>query len=269
MSALLTFLTFAVSLMQPVSAAMPRYEEHLLPENSVYTDIKSRVGDKFFSVYADYEENVARVLFDAYHHDVVGRVFVLPSFEPEYAIALTLSDENYGVLHLKSSAQLWHFESLEMLRAGAYRRREDTDGSELAADIKDLESRLPASRQEVVVEHCERMLSKKVGTKLYSLWSEMLFRTRYPDLRPASPKAKPVPLGLAIDGTAYHFSFEYPRFTLAGKILSPGEDSVTGQFVAIAEMMKDACHAEDNEHILADMEQRIDALTATLSETNY
>lgn len=248
---------------------MPRYDDHLLPEASVYTDIRTLTGDKYSSVYADYEENVARVLIDAFNDSVVARVVVLPSFEPEYAVGLTLQDGNYAILVLEASTQLVNFEHLEMMRAGAYRQADDLDGSKQAAEIKDIESQLPASRKDVAVKRCERKVSERVGAKLYTLWSEMLFRTRYPDLRPANADAPPAPLGLHIDGTAYHFSFEYPGFTLAGKIHSPTEESITGRFVAITRLMKDACHAEDNEGLIVDLEHHVDELTARLSKTVY
>ncbi|MCK5746858.1 MAG: hypothetical protein KAH44_11615, partial [Oricola sp.] len=84
MSYPITFLVIAVLSLQAAFAAMPRYDDHLLPEASVYTDIRTLTGDKYSSVYADYEENVARVLIDAFNDSVVARVVVLPSFEPEY-----------------------------------------------------------------------------------------------------------------------------------------------------------------------------------------
>ncbi len=251
------------------AAERPRYDAHLLPEDSVYTDIGLRTADPYYSLDADYEENVVRVLFDAFHEPVVARVVVYPSFEPEYVVGLVLNGGKYGLLHLEPDIQLYQFEALEIMKAGGFKPNKDPDGSKHAASIRELEDDLPPSRDDVAVKRCEREISEKIGAKLYALWGEMLFRTRYPDLRPADPNSTARMINIGIDGVRYHFSLDYPGLFLAGNIWSPSPESNTGQFVAIAELMKEACRAEDSESILADLEQRVDGLAAALSETVY
>jgi len=261
---------FLISLLFVQSAtARPRFDEHLLPEDSVYTDVSLRVVDPFYDFDKDYEENVVQVLFDAFNHTVVARVVVYPSFQPEYVVGLVLNDKKYGLLHLEPSVQLYSFEALEIIKAGGYKPLDDPDGSKHAASIRELQDQLPASRDDVVIERCEREISETMGAKLYNLWSEMLFRTRYPDLRPADPESKAQMINLGIDGVRYHFSFDHPGIVLAGNIWSPRPESNTGQFVSITNLMKEACHAEDNEKILTEIERRVDDLMTTLAETVY
>lgn len=259
--------------------ARPRYDEHLLPEDSVFTDRDFRLsafGGPFsldFAHYMHYEENVARVLHEAFRYEIVARVVAYPSFEPEFAIALELQDGKYKILFFEPSIQLRHFDELEIIKL-KMKEKPDSDfrKDELETYLNYLEDKnieLPSTREEVDVRECDILISKELGDKLYSLWSQMLFRTRYPDLRPAKPDNKPALLDLAIDGTSYHFSFEYPGFTLAGKIHSPREESNTGKFVTITEIMKSACLEPDNKAILKSMERRVDALMTTLSETAY
>ncbi|WDI32126.1 hypothetical protein PUV54_02835 [Hyphococcus flavus] len=264
-------ITLIALLLAQSDAARPFYDEHLLPEESIFTDRDFRLsafGGPFsldFEHYMHYEEHVARVLHDAFRFEIVARVLAYPSFKSEFAIALELKDEKYRILLFEPSVQLRHFDELEIMQ-------EKAETEELASYQKYLDDQnieLPETREQVEISQCEISISNELGAKLYSLWSEMLFRTRYPDLRPASPDAEPALLDLAIDGTSYHFSFEYPGFTLAGRIHSPREDSTTGRFVDITETMKSACLQPDNITILTNIEQRIDALMATLSETDF
>lgn len=275
---MLKFVLVALLLGQS-AVSRPYYDEHLLPEDSVFTDSDFRLsafGGPFsldFEQYLHYEENVARVLRDAFRFEIVARVVAYPSFEPEYAIALELKEEEYRILVFEPSFQLQHFDELEIINK-KMKERPDSDflKEELATYLKYLDDQnveLPETRDEVEVGECGISISQELGVKLYSLWSEMLFRTRYPDLRPATLDAKPVPLDFAIDGANYHFSVEYPGFTLAGKIHSPREQSNTGKFVAIAENMKAACVEPDNKAILMDIERRTDALLTNLAETDY
>lgn len=259
----LAFLLATVS--NPVARLNP--DDHLIPENSVYTDISIRTQDPFSDLAKEYERNVVGVLIDAFNPSVVARVVVYPSFEPEYAVAMTFSDGRYSILHLEPSVQLYHFEVLKWLGSGADPR--DPDGKKYLQMLDDLGVELPANRGDVEVDRCERQIPSALGSDLYVLWSEMLFRTRYPDYRPASPDDKPVWVNIGIDGTMYHFSYEYPGVTLAGAVHSPREGSDTGKFVAIAELMKDACHATDGAGVLNELAQRVDELTASLSETVY
>jgi hypothetical protein len=261
---------FLITLLFVQSAtARPRYDEHLLPEDSVYTDVGLRGVDPYYDFYKDYEENVVRVLFDAFDDTVVARVVVYPSFQPEYVVGLVLNDKKYELLHLEPSVQLYQFEGLEVMKACGYKPMDDPDGSKHAASIREVEDHLPPSREDVAVERCERNISEAIGAKLYNLWGEMLFRTRYPDLRPVDPNSKARMINLGIDGTRYHFSFEYPGIVLAGNIWSPRPESNTGQFVSITSLMKEACHATDNDKILTEIERRVDDLMTTLAETVY
>ena len=250
-----------------------RYDEHLLPEQSVYTNIDLRIGmfaeeiGHEFNIYADYEENVVRVLKDAFAYEIVARVVTFPSFEPESATVLQLKENEYKILHFAPSIQLLHFEQLEIIRAKSGTDTHDRELIEYLEYLKGEGIEIPATREEVQVNRCELPISEALGLKLASLWSEMLFRTRYPSLPTVGAKTKPaLLLNSGIDGTRYHFSYEYPGFTLAGNIWSPREASITGRFVQISERMKQACLSEKNELILAELEERTDELSGALTE---
>lgn len=257
--------------------ARPGYDEHLLPEDSVFTDIDFRLSafdgpyGSDFQHYMHYEENVARVLSDAFRFEIVARVVVYPSFEPEYAIALELNEGKYRILLFEPSVQLRHFDELEIINKNINEKPDsDFRKEELETYLKYLEAEdinLPDTREEVEIRQCRLSVSKTLGDKLYSLWSEMLFRTRYPDLPPASAETTPVMINSGIDGTRYHFSFEYPGFTLAGQIWQPRAESRTGKFVHISNLMKDACRSEGAAKVLAELEARVDSLNNELDET--
>jgi len=268
---MLRLILIALLLVQSAEAR-PRYDEHLLPENSIYTDINFRLAlfggkpGKDFEHYVDYEENVARVLHDVFAFDVVARVIAYPSFEPEFATALELKEGKYKILHLEPSVQLLHYEELEILRENS---DSDSQNEELLEYLQFLEFEqieLPETRENVKVSQCEIPISNALGIKLYSLWGEMLFRTRYPNLPEATPETKPAFINSGIDGTRYHFSFEYPGFTLAGNIWQPRATSITGKFVRISTLMKEACRAENNENVLTELERRVGELNAALAE---
>ena len=245
--------------------AAARDDEHLIPEDSVFSNHDYRRAPP---LYADYYANVLSVLDDAFAPGIFARAIIFPSFQNEYAIAVAMDESSYRIIHLETDKKLWLFESLESLKAGEVRIYGDKTGSKLAAEIEELEDYLPDSPNDVSVDRCERPIPEVLGEKLYVLWGEMLFRTRYPDRRPVSPERDGI-FNAGLDGTTYHFSFEYHYERLAGKVWSPDKDSITGQMVAITNLLRAACRAGKNEKILAETEQRIDELAELLSKTVY
>lgn len=249
--------------------ARPSVDDHLVPEPSAHQTI--RVQEEGLRDYWDwtYEADVGRRLSEAFDPDVFGRMIVLPLNGREYAVALRFDDAQYRILHLELSAHLLEFEELDDLRARAEASVDGPEKEKLIAWMRRIENALPPTRDDIVVNRCERNIASELGEKLYTLWSEMLFRTRYRDFRPVRPDDRGELRVFIGSTTAYHFSFEYSGVTLEGQIYNPRRESNTGQFVAIAELLKDACGARRNDDILADIEQRAEQLTATLSATAY
>ncbi|MEM8936860.1 MAG: hypothetical protein AAGC77_10675 [Pseudomonadota bacterium] len=258
-----------VILMSLPAQARERYDEHLLPMDSIYTDPGFFAGSNWFDQYEAYRKLVALSLSDAFENTVVARVIVRPSFEPEYAIGLSLVDGQYGLLHLEPEAQYYKYTILDEYRSSQPDQRFDPDGKDHTGIIQSLESELPTNPADVVIDLCDRSIPDGFGAKVYQLWSEMLFRTRYPDFRGSPEDARIAMINIGLDGTTYDFSMYYRYYPIAGTIWTPRPESNTGQFVAIAELMKDACHAEDNDAILSDIERRTDDLLETLSKTVY
>lgn len=243
---------------------MAREDAHLVPEDSIYSEKRFEPRRRN---YDDYEKNVLNVLRDAFAPNIFARAIILPSFQNEYAVAVSKTDDAYKIIHLEADVHVWLFEILEMYKSGEISAVGKDAKQKNEEEIRELEKELPTSLEDVAVNRCEREIPSDVGRKLYSVWGEMLFRTRYPDKRPISPDGDAI-INVRTDGTNYHFSFEYHYLRLTGKTWSPSPDSVTGQFVHIAELIERACHSDDNE-IIVEIGTRADQLAQELSSSKY
>ena len=247
------------------SSSLASDDSHLLPEDSIYSEFYPLSEND--DLVERYEENVLKVFADVFDQDVFGRVIVYPSFQNEYAVALKHNESKYSLLVLDPTIHIWRFSLVEMYEAGEVKILGDDDGSQLAEELKELKQGLPEAPTDIPVETCEREISADLGEKLFFLWGDMLFRTRYPDKRPLRLERDDTII-VGADGTTYHFSFEYNYKRLAGQIWSPDADSVTGRFVTIARTLADACF-EKGKIDVVELDKLVSELSAELSNAPY
>lgn len=231
-------------------------QDHLVPEDSVFT---APYVFEFEAYYAD----VVSAFEDVYDRDVFARMIVLPSFTPEYAVAVARDGDVFAILHVQPNHHIWDFHLLESYKSGDIRSY-DLEGNPTTQEvIAELEEMLPESVDALTVEKCEIAITKELAETLYSLWAEMLFRTRYVDYRPVSLDGDET-FTIGADGVTYHFGFEYGADTLTGKVWSPDEGTQTARFVEVAETMKTAC-LENAPARLNEVRAKAEALLAELN----
>ena len=122
-------------------------DEHLVPEDSVFSEHQPR---KTKQHYDDYEENVLRFFNEAFDRSVFARVVVLPSFSPEYVIAISSDDADYKLVYLETDVQLWPFEDLEEAQAREVAASNEAERRKAREVIQDLRSYIPESRDQAV-----------------------------------------------------------------------------------------------------------------------
>ncbi len=213
-------------------------QDHLEPENSIFSEFSSRGGYYGFHKYHD---DVLTVLREAFANGVVARAIVFPSFEPEFAVVIRKEDDRYTILHLEPEKQIW---------SSWHERYDDIGRLAPSPETKDSNERDTPS--EINVRRCEMPIPNDLGEALTDLWVTMLRQTRFPNRR-----------GIGLDGVTFHFSAEDidGRQWLAGKIWTPRGDTATAKFAEITLELKDSCLSSDASRYSILLE-KVDALSA-------
>jgi hypothetical protein len=206
------FIILAMLLFGP-QVCMANYYNHLEPEQSLFTSSQSR---------QKYHHMVIDALKEVYTKDVVARVIVLPSFEPEYAIALKKHNEEYTVFMASPTMQLSEYKTIEENIENGKVNHDDEHVTRLKA--------LYPTYNEIPLTHCSVAIDADLGDKLLTVWQTMLLTTRYEKDRPNI---------LQIDGVSYHYSTDF----FAGQTWSPSQNSKTGKLVAITDALATYCTA--------------------------
>lgn len=229
--------------------AQTRAEDHLEPEDSILG------GDAYT---AGYESLVRHKLEQAYGFDVVARMVALPSFAPEYAVALASKTPNgkaapYRIFVLTPAASLWTYVSIAMLKNGGVKVLGDDSQRAQKEEIARLESSVPRDPEDMKVKSCEADIGDALGNHIIELWRKMLLRTHY-SVRNMN----------GLDGATYHFGITAPGTgLLAGKVWSPEPGTATGGLVQLADTMRAICQKEkgasesDLEKLAAELEGRL------------
>jgi len=220
-------------------------QDHLEPEDSVYTRWYGHELDQ-------YESIVVSKFKDSFDHGYIARAIVIPSFEPEWAVAIQQHEEKFSLLYLKPETHLWLYEVLRDYEAGRVTSR-DLDGNDTTQkEMQELRERLIVPLDEVKVERCEFPVDAPTGMRLLTLWKTALLQTRFPDKR-----------RIGFDGVTYHFSGNFDQGAMAGKIWRPAKDSPMGKLNLIIDQLRAACVAKDAS-ILEDVHLRAVALCAEI-----
>ena len=245
------------------TSAIASEDEHLLPEESVFLH-------PFYAEFSDYHADVVTVFKTLFELEYSARVVVIPSHENEYAIGVSRENNRYEISYLVSGTNIWAFQRLGDYKSGKIKSYKKQDGKRIdttADSIKSLEEELPESISDVEVEECNFPIDRSLGESLYVLWTEMLFRTRYIDHRPYKLDDLHKPK-IEWHGTTYHYSFNHSASPMSGQITSPEETSITGRFVTITKMLRDACTSKDKV-LLTTLDIEVQKLLSDLEQLDY
>lgn len=220
-------------------------QDHLEPEDSIYTRWYDQEFDR-------YESIVVSKFKDSFDHGYIARTIVIPSFEPEWAVAIRQQEEKFSVLYLKPETHLWLFEVLKDYEAGRITSRDREGNDTTQKDIRELRDLTNVPLDKVKVERCKLPVDAPTGMQLLTLWKTALHQSRFPDKR-----------RLGLDGVTYHFSGNFDQGAMAGKIWGPDKDSPMGKLIPIIDQLRAACVAKDAS-ILEDVHSRAEALCAEI-----
>ncbi|MGD9800928.1 MAG: hypothetical protein AB7V02_10060 [Parvularculaceae bacterium] len=149
-------------------------QDHLEPEDSIYTRWYDQEFDRYDSIVVSKFE-------DSFDHGYIARAIVIPSFEPEWAVAIQQQEEKFSLLYLKPETHLWLFEVLRDYEAGRITSRDREGNDTTQKDIQELRDQLIVPLDKVKVERCELPLDAPTGEQLTTLWRTALRQTRFPD----------------------------------------------------------------------------------------
>jgi hypothetical protein len=213
-------------------------EDHLEPERSVLG------GDTWLQGYDDI---VVGVLKDAYSREVVARMVVLPSSQPEYAVGVSKTGDRYAIFVVGATIPLSNYEALSNME-----NARDEKGNPVRDDksIAELRKMLPTDWHDVKVNRCAVAIDAPLGERLVDVWGKMLMQTRYPE-----PEENET---VRIDGVDFHF-YSYGK---AGQTWSP-TGRKAGTFVDVGNAMAAYCD-EKGKHELATLNAKVDDLLAQL-----
>ena len=231
---------------------------HLEPEDSHLANL---IDDSSYREYNDimgYPLEVVKVFSKVFDRNVSFRVFITPSFTPEYAIAVKREGEKYLALKLTIDSPLWLEEHLRMFEDGRILMFDlDEQKVEDAAEPKKTEKQPTKRNRSVETTEFLVEIDKETYNLLSDLWSDMILSTRYP----TKPR-------LVEDGTTYHFSMWIrERGTVSGETSSPDSNSQTGILVEIAELLSDLCESNNNmrSQIIEKIKEKANILNLSLT----
>ena len=237
--------------------------DHLVPEESALS------GDP--NDIQDYKALVASSFARVYQSDIAVRMIALPSFHPEYAVAMEHGDDNiYRILVLKPAVMLWSYPVLGMMKSGQIKVAKDAFGKNAVADptfrkdnegIAKLEAKLPPDPRDVKIDLCEKEIDKSLAGRIIDVWMGVTYRTRY-DM-PVVDKNGIQTVRIHADADVFHFSasgWDAP----AGQIADPDPQSDPGRLLAVATAMQAYC-ARPEKGNLAALTEAVDILKRQLN----
>lgn len=234
--------------------------EHLEPEPSVFTGIWG------FDYYTKVLSAFGRAPMGKIEVWPGGRaaVVVIPSFEPEYGVAVTAQDGAYSVSYVRPKISIWYFLRTREQKAYVEANPEnpspeiqsDEDWAQSKKKLAEMESKLPRSVEDIQIETCVRDIDQSLAARIFQIWDTMLNQTRYAEDN----------FGWT-DGTTYHFTMHSERHVLgmSGWVWSPPEESKTGRLVAITELLRRYC-LEGSKNLRRKLAQQVDALSKRLKD---
>ena len=183
-------------------------QEHLTPEPGILAQLD------------EYEAKIRKVFAGAYTGDVVLRVFILASFNPEEAAGIRKTDKGYTAFAMTPSSTIWDTELVRMQESGQITTF-DKDGKQVPPgknnSFQKLKKKTPADIRKITARIEDAALPTPLAERIARVWQNMLLDAQHP---------KQPPLGA--DGTTYHFSmWVQSHGIVSGTVWSPDEGSGT------------------------------------------
>ena len=210
--------------------ASARAGDHLEPDTSAF----ERDG-----LYGAFN---AELFFEAFAEGAQARVIVIPSFEPEYAVWISVRNGTSRIISSHPEAPLESYDpeklaganpNPEPLQPGSPPEKEDALLTRFVRGIK--------------LVRCEVVIEPGLAQRIARIWEEMLLQTRYD--RPIvtiNARGQTIErIRVVADGTAYHFSMSTGIHDWAGYVGSPSDGTVTGDLVRITDAMRKLCQTHD------------------------
>lgn len=225
---------FILALIFLFSSAPVTAQDHLLPEESLFTGIYYERALSLLS------SRLGRM----HGPDAFANVVVLPTFSREYVILFEKPEAGeYKLVCMHTKQSMGSYQYLESLKSG---RLTVFDGQvdRTKQEIAQIESELPADYMDVEAVIVELDIDENVGRQLYEVWGRMLYQTRYPKPESLEPGSR-APFGVGYDGTMYHFSFFHDFQPLSGWTWGYPENGRVAKLVDLVTASKKACDQSD------------------------
>ncbi len=170
-------------------------QDHLLPDNSSLSD-----------TFNSYHQMLHDVFHEAYERDVLIKVIVIPSFQPEYVVYMKRVGGRYSLVLLRSELILFRYENLRDLKSGRVKVY-DLDGNESIdyEAIEAIERRYPKDYMDVTIMRDEISIDSELAQKMIDVWRTHLLKVKY------NGKAAGY-----LDGISFYFSMALPREHYSG-----------------------------------------------------
>jgi hypothetical protein len=193
-------------------------QEHLEPEVGVLSYVDA------------YRLKVSEVFAPVLTNQVVCKVVILESFEPEKIVGLRRAEHGLEAFSLTPSSTIWDIEAIHLYESGRIETW-DTNLHKLTLEenksYQALKKSTPADYRSITVATKSVPIDEALGNRIAIVWESMLMAVRYPE--------KP---SLGLDGTTYHFSIWISgRGVLNGKVWSPAPKTKTAALVDLVDAL--------------------------------
>lgn len=175
----------------------------------------------------EYRMKLRYVFADAYTSDVVLRVVILESFEPEEVVGVRKTDTGYEVFRMLPSSTVWDTEVVRLFGAVAADELSKEGGGrapDQSEPFQGLKQRTPSDYHSITARTQRAGIAAPIAERIANVWQTMLLDARHPK----------DPL-FCVDGTSYHFSMEISmRGVVSAQTHSPAEDTRAWKLTQLA-----------------------------------
>jgi hypothetical protein len=229
--------TLATSLVLAMTLRLVYAQERLEPWP------KSLSGDEYYA-------KIHEILAEAYRNDVVLRVVIAPSFQPEEIAGIRKTASGYEVFDVKPTTAIWDTLSLREYKSGRWPVT-NTNGKAFAPENNPIvqslqQAHVPSDYGQIKVQSHSVPIPADVAERIIQVWKKMLADAREPNQR-----------RIGVDGETYRFDLLQPQMNSAG-IWSPDENSRTAAMVKLGIVLAEYARSQSNQEKLASAIKQIE-----------
>lgn len=200
----------------------------LSPSNSAYS--QDRLYPGIGSSSNTYHNTLKSIFSDAYTQDVKVRVLVTTKYGYEKVTGIRLIEDRYTIFHINLKSSVWSDSWVEV-------PCRDSEGNHLSTDSNRTCKQQDFSKVDTEISSIsEVQIEPELAILLINIWQEMIKGSRY--------RVNNV---FSTGGTTYRYStFIHGMGTVYAYINSPIEETQTGKFTAIVDLMTSVTTPEIN-----------------------